>query len=78
MPVSCDTNSLIDAAKCYQQCIPDGMQAAVQTMLIAAITGDTRTPSQLASAATFFFSCVPPGEQLAIQNYLLCQLLSVL
>jgi len=78
MAVQCDTNSLLDAAKCYQQCIPDGMQAAVQTMLMAAIVGDTRSPSDLASAARCFFSCIPKGEQVAVQNYLLCQLLSVL
>jgi hypothetical protein len=79
MPVvACDSNSLIDAAKCFQQCIPQGMQAAVQTMLLAKITGDQRTPSELASAATCFFECIPPGEQMAVQNYLLCALLNAL
>ena len=78
MAVQCDTNSLLDAAKCYQQCIPDGMQAAVQTMLMAQIVGDTRSPSDLAFAARCFFSCIPKGEQLAVQNYLLCKLLAAL
>jgi len=78
MAVQCDTNSLLDAAKCYQQCIPDGMQSAVQTMLMASIVGDTRSPSDLASAARCFFSCIPKGEQLAVQNYLLCKLLAAL
>jgi hypothetical protein len=54
------------------------MQAAVQTMLLAKIAGDTRSPSDLANAATCFLQCIPPGEQLAVQNYLLCQLLNVL
>lgn len=78
MAVDCSTDAVIDAAKCYEQCIPPGMQAAVQTMLLAKIAGDTRSPSDLANAATCFLQCIPPGEQLAVQNYLLCQLLNVL
>jgi hypothetical protein len=76
--VACDSNSLIDAAKCFQQCIPLGMQAAVQTMLLAQIAGDTRSPSDLANAARCFFDCIPPGEQMAVQNYLLCAILNSL
>lgn len=78
MPVACDTNSLIDAAKCYDTCIPAHMQLAVQTMLLASIAGDTRTPSELANAARCFNDCIPPGEQLAVQNLLLCNLVNVL
>lgn len=77
MPVACDPQSLIDAATCFG-CIPIGMQMAVQTMLIAQIAGDTRTPQELADAARCFFNCINPGEQLAVQNYLLCQYLSTL
>jgi hypothetical protein len=76
--VDCSTDALIDAAKCFDQCIPPGMQMAVQTMLMASIAGDTRSPSELAAAAACFQQCIPPGEQLAVQNYLLCQLVSVL
>ena len=77
MPVTCQPQSLIDAAVCFD-CIPIGMQMAVQTMLIAQIAGDTRTPQELADAAKCFFNCIPHGEQIAVQNYLLCQYLSTL
>jgi hypothetical protein len=74
MPVSCATNDLIDGAKCFQQCIPQGMQLAVQTYLLAVIAGGTLDPRELANQARCFNNCLSVGEQLAIQSYLLCQI----
>ena len=76
--VSCDTNDLIEQAKCFDMCLSPGLQMAVQTYLLSVIAGDTRSPSELADAARCFFSCVSPGEQLAVQNYLLCQIAGAL
>lgn len=76
MPVSCATNDLIAGAKCFDQCIPPGMQAAVQTYLLAVIAGGTMDPRELAHAARCFESCIPRGEQLAVQNFLLCQIVN--
>lgn len=72
MTISCEPADLIDAAKCMDRCVPPGLQLAIQTMLLANIAQDTRSPQELANAARCFFSCIPPGEQLAVQNMLLC------
>jgi hypothetical protein len=74
---STDPSVLANNARCFESCIPIGMQASVQTYLLAVIAGvDLTNPSALANAARCFMQCVPPGDQLAIQNYLLVQLLS--
>lgn len=74
--VSCEPNDLMAAAKCFDSCMPPGMQLAIQTYLLAVIAGGSTDPNVLMQAAKCFDSCIPPGMQLAIQNYLLCQIVN--
>lgn len=65
------------AANCFMQCIPIGMQLAVQTYLLAVIAGlptDAAGAQDLANKARCFMQCIPSGDQLAVQNYILAQL----
>lgn len=74
MPISCDTEDLAQAAKCY--CFGEKQQLAVQTYLLTQIAQSTATPDELAEAAKCF-ECMSIKEMLAIQNYLLCQIVNV-
>lgn len=79
MPVatqSCDPAVLAAEAKCFVDCIPGGMQAAVQTYLLAKIAGGSMDPKVLANEARCFLDCIPPGMQKAVQVYLLCKIVS--
>jgi hypothetical protein len=74
---STDPSVLVNAARCYESCIPVGYQMAVQVYLLAIIAGQQNTsPSDLANAARCWSSCIPPGDQMAVGNYLLAQLLA--
>lgn len=75
MPVSCEPADLAEGAKCIDQCVPPGMQTAIQTYLLAIIAGVDPDPATLVSAAKCF-ACIPPMKQIEIQNYLLCQILN--
>ncbi len=78
MAVDCSTDSLVDGAKCFLECIPPGGQLAVQTYLLALLAGGSMDPTVLMNNARCFEACIPPGNQLAVQNYLLCQIASAL
>jgi hypothetical protein len=71
MAVNCDPNALLDAAKCFR-CIPDGMQAPVQTFLLAVIAGGSTDPEVLMQQAACF-RCAD-GMHQEIQTMLLCQI----
>jgi len=76
---STDPSTLANTARCFDSCIPPGMQPAVQTYLLAVIAGqDTSSAGiqALVNNARCFGMCIAPGDQLAVQNYLLVQLLS--
>lgn len=73
MAVNCDPNALLDAAKCFR-CVPDGMQAAVQTFLLAVIAGGSTDPEVLMKQAACF-RCAD-GMQAEIQTMLLCQIVN--
>lgn len=75
MPVSCEPADLMEAAKCLDQCIPPGMQTAIQTYLLAVIAGVDPNPTTLIDAAKCM-RCIPPAMQIEVQNYLLCAILS--
>lgn len=76
MAVNCDPSTLAANAVCFASCIPDGMQAAVQTYLLAqlaATTAGTSTdPQVLLTAAAPFAKLF--GMEGAVQAYLLCQI----
>lgn len=74
MAQSCNTDDLVAASKCFNSCIPDGMQQAIQTYLLNVISGLNYTPDQLMNAAKCF-RCAD-GMQQEIQTYLLCQILN--
>lgn len=76
MAISCDTNDLMAAAKCYK-CIPTGMQNEVIIYLLAEIlkaeNGAAVDPATLEQAARCY-KCIPAGMQAEVQTYLLCQI----
>lgn len=76
MPVSCEPNDLMEAAKCFNSCIPPGMQIAVQTMLLARIAGGSMDPDVLMEQAKCFDKCIPKGFHPAIQDMLLCTIVN--
>ena len=78
MAINCDPKALADAAKCFQSCIPAGMQPAVQTYLLAVIAGGSLDPKVLLAAATTPGKSflVLEGVQQEVQAYLLCQIAS--
>lgn len=76
MAANCDPSTLANQANCFLCNIPPGMQAAVQTYLLAQIAKQlgavsTTDPLALQTAASSFIDI---SNQLAVQNYLLCLL----
>jgi hypothetical protein len=64
----------MQAATCME-CIPPGLQLAVQTYLLAQIAGGpTDAPTLIAQA--YQFQNIPPNTLLEIQAYLLCQIVN--
>lgn len=76
MAIDCSTDAVMDAAKCFDKCIPPGMQAAVQTYLLAVIAGGSTDPAVLMDQAKCFDKCIPKGMHLAIQDMLLCNIVN--
>lgn len=76
MAVNCDPSSLANAATCFFECVPDGMQKAIQTYLISQIAnaqlGISTNPQDLMTLAAPFQ--VTRGLEDQIIIYLLCQL----
>lgn len=77
MAVNCDPSTLAANAVCFASCIPDGMQAAVQTYLLAQIAhtldGTISTDPQVLLTNAAGFTKVF-GLEAAVQAYLLCQI----
>lgn len=70
MAISCDTNDLANASKCF--CFSDQRQIdAVIIYLLTQIASDTSTPAELAKKAACF--CYPDTRSRdAVMLYLLC------
>lgn len=71
MAVSCDANSLLQAASGLQR-IPAGMQGPVMIYLLQQISGNTQTPQELADSARCYANCIPDGMVKFVLAYLLC------
>lgn len=72
MPVSCDPNELIAAARCFLNKLTAEERSAIQTYLLALRAGVDPDPTALANAARCFQTCLSSGQLKAIQAYLLC------
>lgn len=70
--ISCDPSTLANAARCFDNCIPKGMQAAVTTYLLWVIAGSNIDFTHLADEANCF-TCLFGSEE-AVKTYLLCQI----
>lgn len=81
MAINCDPSSLANAAICFQQCVPEGMQVALQNYLLAQILHQLNPSSptdpvsllKLATAQGNSFIQLD-GIQEAVQSYLTCQI----
>lgn len=67
--MDCDPTALANAARCFSKCIPDGMQPAVTTYLLANMVGITNTDQLLQAAKCW--KCAD-GMHDAIKIFLLC------
>ena len=75
MSVNCDPSSLANEARCFDRCIPPGMQPAVETYLLASIAGvgtDAASIRQLVNDARCFARCGAGTN--GVKTYLLCQI----
>ena len=70
MAIDCDPSTLANDARCFQSCIPNEMQQAIQTYLLAVIAGESLDPDTLLEKAKCF-KCLD-GMQAEVQSYLLC------
>lgn len=73
MAIDCDPSALANAARCFDRCIPVGLQPRIQTMLLARIANLGLTPQQLISAVSTDGWCCTSGFEQEIQNYALCK-----
>lgn len=76
MAISCDPSALANAARCFDNCIPLGMQPAVQAYIMAVILGKDGDIKSLLKEAKCY-QCLD-GMQLAVQSYILCYILDLL
>lgn len=75
--ITTNPSELANASRCYNECIPQGMQLAVIIYILANQAGlENLTPSQLANLSRCYNSCIPAGEQISVINYLLNQLVN--
>jgi hypothetical protein len=79
MPLS-SPSALAHLARCYNSCIPPGMEQAVSNYLLAQLVKLSNpeldvTPSALANAARCYENCIPPGLQIPVSIYLLYNIL---
>jgi len=72
MAVSCDPQSLSTAAGPLMS-VPTGMNAALQTYLLAVMAGTSTDPLVLMPLASCF-TCLSTQQLAAINTYLLCQI----
>lgn len=73
------TDQLANDARCYDRCIPDGMQQSVVISLLAKLlrafnpAADVTTTTLLREARCYN-RCIPPGEEGGVMIYLLNQI----
>lgn len=70
--ITCDAQSLIDAAACLNCALPPGMFGSIEIGLLNQISGLNLTPQQLIDLGTCYQCKIPPGMQGAIILGLLC------
>jgi len=61
---------LLEASRCYDQCIPDGAKLGVLIYLALQTAGLDMTPAQLMDASRCYDQCIPQGAKLAALMYL--------
>ena len=67
---------LLEQARCYGFCIPNGLQAAAAIYLLNQSLDSPMTIPQILTNAACFNECIPPGAQASAQTYLLAVLQS--
>jgi hypothetical protein len=74
MPLSCESNALVQAATCLDCTIPEAMKDAVLIYILSANAGVSSDPQSLIDGARQIDCCVPKGMRPAIITQLLCTL----
>lgn len=74
MAISCEPSALLEAAKCIDCTIPEGMKDAVLIYILSVGAGVSSNPQALIDGARQIDCCVPKGLRAAIIAQLLCTL----
>jgi len=75
--MACDTNTLLEQAKCFQCVMTGDLFPAVEIVLLCAIrdgTALTCDPQALVTQASCIRGCIPPGMMSAVKLALLCEI----
>lgn len=78
MATSCEPSDLIEASKCIDKCIPDGMKLAVIVYLLNELQDTPLTVDQLIDLSNPIKCCVPQGMMDAVMVGLMCRYLQEL
>lgn len=77
--MSCDPQTLIDQAKCFQCLLTGDLFPAVEIVLLCAIRDGTpisSDPQDLITQATCIRTCIPLGMMSAVKASILCDILT--
>ena len=75
MPLTCTPQALSNEAACFESQLSEAQRSAIQTYLLATISGGSTDPQTLLAAAAQFQNL--SGQQLAqISAYLLCAIVN--
>lgn len=66
-----DVSAILNSARCYNQCIPPGMERAVMIYLMTIGMSIDVTPDALVKASSCYNNCIPDGMKDAVMIYLL-------
>lgn len=72
MALDCSPAALVEASKCIDDCIPEGMRSAVMIYLLATIAKVDPDPKALMDGAKCLDSCIPKGMMPAVIASVLC------
>lgn len=75
--MTCDPNTLLAQAKCYDCNLSPGMFAAVEIVLLCAIRDGTAIDcdaQSLLTQASCILSCIPPGMMPSVKLAILCDI----
>jgi hypothetical protein len=77
--MACDTQILLEQAKCFECNLTPGMFAAAEIVLLCAIRDGTPIvcdPQTLVTQASCILGCIPPNMMPAVKLAILCDIVN--